>query len=197
MRCQTRKLFTWDEGDMILPDAGSDEVNYYAESAVLLAAYPTVKLVEAALADEQLARLWTRILTIQQAMLVRLLAAHVPEESHTTPGFAYFEPGDVIIRQGEPADYVFSLFEGQADVLVDDVVVGHVSEGEVLGAIALLTHSPRSATVRAKRRCSVVKVPKHQFKDLIRTNPGMIHSLLTDMARQVTDLNSQVVQLSA
>ena len=197
MRCQTRKLFTWDEGDMILPDAGSDEVTYYAESAVLLAAYPTVKLVEAALADEQLARLWTRILTIQQAMLVRLLAAYVPEESHTTPGFAYFEPGDVIIRQGEPADYVFSLFEGQADVLVDDVVVGHVSEGEVLGAIALLTHSPRSATVRAKRRCSVVKVPKHQFKDLIRTNPGMIHSLLTDMARQGTDLNSQVGQLSA
>jgi CRP-like cAMP-binding protein len=43
----------------------------------------------------------------------------------------------------------------------------------------------------------VVKVPKHQFKDLIRTNPGMIHSLLTDMARQITDLNSQVVQLSA
>ena len=197
MRCQTRKLFTWDEGDMILPDAGSDEVTYYAESAVLLAAYPTVKLVEAALADEQLARLWTRILTIQQAMLVRLLAAYVPEESHTTPGFAYFDPGDVIIRQGEPADYVFSLFEGQADVLVDDVVVGHVSEGKVLGPIALLTHSPRSATVRAKRRCSVVKVPKHQFKDLIRTNPGMIHSLLTDMARQVTDLNNQVVQLSA
>ena len=109
----------------------------------------------------------------------------------------YFEPGDVIIRQGEPADYVFSLFEGQADVLVDDVVVGHVSEGEVLGAIALLTHSPRSATVRAKHRCSVVKVPKHQFKNLIRTNPGMIHSLLTDMARQITDLNNQVVQLSA
>ncbi|MED5388335.1 MAG: cyclic nucleotide-binding domain-containing protein [Pseudomonadota bacterium] len=197
MRCQERKLFTWDEGDMILPDAGNDEVTYYAESAVLLAAYPTVRLVEAVLADEQLARLWTRILTTQQAMVVRLLAAHVPEESHTTPGFAYFEPGDVIIRQGETADYVFSLFEGQADVLVDDVVVGQVSEGEVLGAIALLTHSPRSATVRAKSRCSVVKVPKHQFRDLIRTNPGMIHSLLSDMARQITDLNSQVVQLSA
>ena len=38
MRCQERKLFTWDEGDMILPDAGNDEVTYYAESAVLLAA---------------------------------------------------------------------------------------------------------------------------------------------------------------
>ena len=55
MRCQERKLFTWDEGDMILPDAaGNDEVTYYAESAVLLAAYPTVKLVETVLADERL-----------------------------------------------------------------------------------------------------------------------------------------------
>ena len=32
---------------MILPDAGNGEVTYYAGSAVLLAAYPTVKLVEA------------------------------------------------------------------------------------------------------------------------------------------------------
>ena len=197
MRCQDRKLFTWDEGDLILPDAGNDEITYYAESSVLLGAYPTVELVDAVLADEQMARLWTRILTTQQGMLTRLLAAHVPEEHHTTPGFAYFEPGNIIIHQGEPADYVFSLFEGEADVLVDNVVVGHVSEGEVLGAIALLTHSPRSATVRAKSRCSVVKVPKHQFKNLIRTNPGMIHSLLTDMARQVKSLNGQVVELSA
>ena len=197
MRCQEKKLFIWDEGDMILPDAGNGEVTYYAESAVLLAAYPTVKLVEAVIADAQLAKLWTRILTTQQGILVRLLSAHMPEESFTTTGFAYFEPGDIIIRQGEPADYVFSLFEGDAVVVVDNVVVGSVSEGEVVGAIALLTHSPRSATVRAKSRCSVVKVPKHQFKDLIRTNPGMIHSLLSDMARQIKTLNGQVVELSA
>lgn len=197
MRCQDRKLFTWDEGDLILPDTGNDEITFYAESSVLLAAYPNVALVDAILADEQRAQLWTRILTTQQGMLTRLLAAYIPEEHHAAPGFAYFEPGDTIIRQGEPADYVFSLFEGNAEVLVDSVVVGHVSEGEVVGAIALLTHSPRSATVRAKTRCSVVKVPKHQFKNLIRTNPGMIHSLLTDMARQVTSLNGQVVELSA
>lgn len=197
MRCDDRKLFIWDEGDLILPDAGNHEVTYYAESAVLLAAYPTVKLVEAILEEPHLARLWTRILTTQQAMLVRLLAAHIPEESYTTTGFAYFEPGGVIIRQGEPADYVLNLFEGEAEVLVDDVVVGSVGEGEIVGAIALLTHSPRSATVRAKTRCSVIKVPKHEFKDLIRSNPGMIHSLLTDMARQIKTLNGQVVELSA
>jgi CRP-like cAMP-binding protein len=62
--------------------------------------------------------------------------------------------------------------------------------------MALLTHSPRSATIKAKSRCSVVKVPKDQFKNLIRTNPTMIHGLLTDMARQIKKLNHQVVELS-
>ncbi|EKF74155.1 cyclic nucleotide-binding protein [Alcanivorax hongdengensis A-11-3] len=197
MRCHERRLFTWDEGDLILPDACADDIGYYAEGAVLLAGYPTVELVKAVLSRPELARLWTRILTTHQALLIRLLASQMPEDNHATPGFDYFEAGATIIRQGETADYVFSLFEGEADVLVDDVVVGHVGEGEVLGAIAVLTQSPRNATVRARSRCSVVKVPKHQFKNLIRSNPGMIHGLLTDMARQITQLNSQVVQLSA
>lgn len=198
MKCQHRRLFMWDEGDLVLPDAAGegDAVTYFAENAVLLASYDTIELVRAILATDDTARTWTRLLMTQQGLMVRILAARVEEDTHTTPGFAYYQPGDIIIAQGDPADYVFSLFEGDADVLVDDVVVGQVGEGEVLGAMALLTHSPRSATIKAKSRCSVVKVPKDQFKNLIRTNPTMIHGLLTDMARQVKKLNHQVVELT-
>lgn len=199
MRCQKRKLFTWDEGDLILPDAApdaEDTITYAIDSAALLTGYSTLELVRAALANDDTARLWTRILMTQLGILTRLLAAEVEEETQTTPGFAYFMPGDIIIRQGDPADYVFSLFEGSAEVVVDEISVGVVNEGEVLGALAVLTHAPRSATVKAKTRCSVVKVPKEQFKDLIRTNPTMIHGLLTDMAGQIKKLNTQVVQLT-
>lgn len=198
MRCQGRKLLTWDEGDLILPDAAPDTpdtMQYFSESSVLLAGYDTLELVRSALASHDTARVWTRIMMTQQGILLRLLAAQVDEETQTTPGFAYFMPGDIIIRQDDPADYVFSLFEGNAEVLVNDVVVGEVNEGEVLGALAVLTHSPRSATVRAKTRCSVVKVPKDQFKHLIRNNPTMIHGLLTDMANQIKKLNAKVVGL--
>lgn len=193
---QQKRLLTWDEGDLILPDATGEGIRYHAEGAVLLLGFDTLELVRTLLADEHRARLWTRLLMTQQGMLVRLLAAQVSEALHTTPGFAYFQPGDDIIRQGDSADYVFSLFEGSAEVLVDNVVVGEVGEGELLGALAVLTQSPRSATVRARTRCAVVKVPKQQFGQLIRANPTMIHGLLTDMARQITRLNSQVVALS-
>lgn len=199
MSCQNRKLLIWDEGDLILPDAApdlGDAMTFHAEGAVLLAAYDTRELVRAVLATDETARLWTRVLATLQAMVLRLLAAHVGEEAQATAGFASYDAGEIIIRQGDPADYVFSLFEGAADVLVDDVVVGEVNEGEVLGAIAVLTHAPRSATVRARTRCSVVKVPKEQFTHLIRTNPTMIHGLLTDMANQIRRLNVRLVELS-
>lgn len=200
MSCQHRKLFTWDEGDLILPDAAEeprarDRITFHADAAVLLVGYDTLPLVRSLLADEESARLWTQLLITQQSILLRLLAAHIEEDLHPTPGFAYFQPGDIIIRQGDEPRHVYSLFEGEADVLVDGVEVGSVKEGEVLGALALLTHQPRTATVRARSRCAVVKVPKDQFRQLIRSNPAMIQGLLTDMARQIVELNSKVVAL--
>ena len=78
-------------------------------------------------------------------------------------------------------------------MLVDDVVVGRINEGEIFGAMAALTQSDRSATVRARTRCSVVKVRKEQFTDLIANNPATIHSLLVDMANSIVNLNEQLV----
>jgi CRP/FNR family transcriptional regulator, cyclic AMP receptor protein len=199
VKSMNRRLFTWDEGDLILPDAApeaADSLQYVSEAPVILHCYDTLELVRAALTDSDSARLWTRLLMTQQSILIRLLTAQSDADTQTTPGFAYYQPGDNIIEQGDRPDYVFSLFEGSADVIVDDVVVGEVGEGEVLGALAVLTHAPRSATVRARTRCSVVKVPKDQFKTLIRSNPTMIHGLMTDMAKQIKKLNDKVVQLS-
>ena len=53
----------------------------------------------------------------------------------------------------------------------------------------------QTATVMAKSRCSVVKVPKDQFADLIKSNPATIHTLLIDMANSIVNLNEQLVGL--
>ena len=82
-----------------------------------------------------------------------------------------------------------------AEVLVDEVTVGRIGEGEIFGAMAALTNADRSATVRAKTNCSVVKVPKEQFTELIKNNPATIHSLLIDMANSIVNLNEQLVGL--
>lgn len=193
--CQGRRLLLWDEGDLIVPDPG-DNVVFQADGAVLLAGYDFSDLLEEIVTDPELARRWSELLIMQQALLTRCLAALTPKESHTSSRFAYFHPGDLILRQGDRADGVYNLFEGEADVLVDDVVVGRVAEGELLGAIAVLTGAPRGATVRARSRCAAMHIPSDGFHHLIRAKPSLIHGLMTDMARQITELNAQVVTLS-
>ena len=140
-------------------------------------------------------RVWTRMLVTYAGLMLRIAAASAPEDPPTTPGFEVYEPGQIIIRQGEQADYVYNMSSGVAEVLVDDVDVARIGEGEIFGAMAVLTRTNRSATVRARTECSVVKVPKEQFTELIKSNPATIHSLLVDMANSIVNLNEQLVGL--
>lgn len=199
VRYANRTVYLLEQGDMLLPDiAGTrdaDAAAYYgSEAGASLSSYPALDFMAQVLAQPGTTKLWTRLLVTYSGMMLRLSAMHTKTDLITTPGFAVYEPGEVIITQGERAQFVFNLTAGLADVLVDNVPVGIISPGEIFGAMAALTHADRSATVRARSRCSVVKVPNSQFTDLIKTNPGTIHALLTDMANSIVSLNEQLVQ---
>ena len=199
-RYRERTVFLLDEGDLLLPDiAGINDheisVSYASENGCTLAGFPALEFMRRVLADSNASKLWTRLLITQVGMQLRLTASLTDDDTHATPGFEIYNPGDVIIRQGDRADFVFNLTEGSAEVVVDGVTVGGIEEGEIFGAMAVLTNADRTATVMAKTRCSVVKVPKEQFADLIKSNPTTIHSLLIDMANSIVNLNEQLVGL--
>ena len=199
-RYRDRTVYLLDEGDLLLPDiAGANDhevtVSYSSENGATLSGYPALEFMRRIFSDPNHTKLWTRILITQAGMHLRLTAALCDDDTHATPGFEIYNPGDIIIRQGDRADYVFNLTEGSAEVVVDGVTVGGIEEGEIFGAMAVLTGAERTATVSAKTRCSVVKVPKEQFADLIKSNPTTIHSLLIDMANSIVNLNEQLVGL--
>ena len=197
---QGKTIYVLEEGDILLPDitgTGEEDISvfYGSESGATLEAYPALDLMQRIFEDQAAVRLWTRLLITYSGMMLRITAANRQEDAAPTPGFEVYEPGAIIIQQGERADYVFNMSAGVAEVVVDDVVVGRIGDGEIFGAMAALTHADRSATVRAKTTCSVVKVPKEQFTELIKNNPATIHSLLIDMANSIVNLNEQLVGL--
>jgi hypothetical protein len=199
-RYQDKTVYVLEQGDMLLPDiAGTaDEtiaMSYGSESGATVHSYPALEFMHRVLNEPNATRLWTRMLVTYAGMMARITAANAIDDAVATPGYEVYEPGDIIIRQGERADYVFNMSSGTAEVLVDDITVGRIGDGEIFGAMAALTHADRSATVRAKTSCSVVKVPKEQFTQLIKSNPATIHSLLVDMANSIVNLNEQLVGL--
>lgn len=193
-------VYILEEGDLLLPDiAGISEqevaVYHGSEGGAILDSFPALTFMRRVLNEPAATKLWTRLLVTYSGLMLRLSAANTPDESSATPGFEVYDPEELIIIQGDRADYVFHMTSGEAEVLVDNVVVGSVGEGEIFGAMAALTNSDRTATVRARSECSVVKVPREQFSELIRSNPATIHSLLTDMANSIVNLNEQLVGL--
>ncbi len=199
-RYQGKIIYTLEAGDILLPDiaGGLDQtiaVFYGSDAGAQLYCYPALEFMQRVFNEPAAIRLWTRLLITYAGLMLRITAGNLQEEKPATPGFEIHEPGDIIIRQGERADFVYNMSSGVAEVLVDDVNVGRIGEGEIFGAMAALTHADRSATVRAKTTCSVVKVPKEQFTELIKSNPATIHGLLIDMANSIVNLNEQLVGL--
>jgi hypothetical protein len=195
-----RTAYLLDQGDLLLPDvagvaARDSAVHYFSDGGAVVEAYPALDFMKKVFGNPAAVKLWTRLLVTQAGLQLRLAATPVSQDPHTSPGFEVYQPGDVIIRQGDTADYVFNLTEGEAEVVVDGISVGVIEEDEIFGAMAVLTDSTRTATVIAKSRCSVVKVPREQFTELIKSNPETIYNLLVDMANSIASLNDQLVGL--
>jgi CRP-like cAMP-binding protein len=108
-----------------------------------------------------------------------------------------FGPGDVVFRQGDQGDRLFVVKSGVLEVVAtptdgsEAVVVAYLGTGEVIGELALLTGSPRSATVRSPEHAEVFSVDKAVFFDLLEALPALSRNLCVVLAKRLetTTLN--------
>jgi len=96
-------------------------------------------------------------------------------------------PGHKIIQEGIPADGLYIILSGQVDVTKEGKTLAHLREGEIFGEMSLLTKTPATATVKATRPTSVLRLPRSDFDALIRSHPqvlALISELTDDRKRQ-------------
>ncbi len=83
-----------------------------------------------------------------------------------------FEAGEVLIRQGDPGDFLLLLAEGSASAYVrnengDSHMLGRFVRGDIAGEMALLTREPRTADVVADTGGHAYELPAESFRELI------------------------------
>ena len=85
--------------------------------------------------------------------------------------------GEVVIRQGDEGDYFYVIEQGEALVtrMVDDdedsedsVEMAHLSEGSAFGEAALISDSPRNATVSMQTDGVLLRLNKENFLKLMQ-----------------------------
>ena len=74
-----------------------------------------------------------------------------------------YKAGDVIFRQGDPAEELFIVKSGKVEVRLGNRLLDTLPELSIFGEMALIDRSPRSATVVAATDATIVPVGEKQF----------------------------------
>jgi twitching motility protein PilT len=100
--------------------------------------------------------------------------------------------GEVITREGEPAESFFVLLGGEASVLVkgagtDELVeVGRLHAPDSLGEIGLLLEQPRTATVTSADRTVLASFDRATFMVMYEKIPGFGLAVCRGLARRLS-----------
>jgi CRP-like cAMP-binding protein len=109
-----------------------------------------------------------------------------------------YGPGAVVVRQGDPGDRLYIIKSGVLEVVAaradggDATAVAYLGAGEVVGELALLTGSPRSATIRSPEHAVLFTLDQALFLDLMETLPTFTRSLCVLLARRLEATNLKV-----
>ena len=95
--------------------------------------------------------------------------------------------GAKLAHQGKPGREFIVVLDGTADVLVDDKVVATCGPGEFFGEIALLEHTPRTATVVARTDAVVDVINQAEFATLLADHPSIGDTLRAAAAERQSD----------
>jgi CRP/FNR family transcriptional regulator, cyclic AMP receptor protein len=97
------------------------------------------------------------------------------------------DPGETIAVEGEQGVGFFVIESGTARVTVGGEERRMLGPGECFGEVALISKSPRSATVTAETPVRCWGLTSWEFRPIVQDNASVAWSLLESMAKMLSD----------
>jgi len=105
--------------------------------------------------------------------------------------FALFEPGDIILQQGDEGDFAYFIQQGEVEVIRRDgqleTALAMLGQGQHFGETALISNAPHQATVRARTRVRVAMLGKRKFLHMLRFVHPAQGDLMSTMNQRATE----------
>jgi CRP/FNR family transcriptional regulator, cyclic AMP receptor protein len=103
-----------------------------------------------------------------------------------------FKAGEVIFRQGDPADELYIVKDGKVEIRLGNRLLDTLPELSIFGEMALIDHNPRSATAVAATDATVVPVSEKQFLFLVGRTPHFALNVMRVLAQRLRTTNSVI-----
>ena len=101
-----------------------------------------------------------------------------------------FKAGDVIFREGDPAQELFIIQSGEVEIRLGNRILETLPPYSIFGEMALIDQAPRSATAVAASDAKLVPVSEKQFLFLISNTPHFALNVMRVMARRLRAANT-------
>jgi len=89
-------------------------------------------------------------------------------------------PGEFLYREGDKADNMYVLLEGEIDIRVGDYVKT-AREGALIGEAALIEDRPRAANAVAKSACRLAQIDPQRFDFLVQQHPHFARHVMKSL----------------
>ena len=130
------------------------------------------------------------------------LFAEVPDEPllrlAETVEPLHLEPGDALIREGDPAEDLFVVVSGELEIRKRsgkaEVALTRVGPGSIQGEIAAFERSRRMASVYAVTRCEVLRLPFESVRTMLSADPDVATALLRTVTSRLRGMEEALRQ---
>lgn len=101
------------------------------------------------------------------------------------PDVRRFHAGETLFTEGDAGDCMFAVIEGEVAIQKNGIVLERVGVGGVFGEMALIDHSPRSASAVANTDCAVAALGQKRFMFLVQQTPYFALEIMHVLAERL------------
>lgn len=105
--------------------------------------------------------------------------------------------GEILFRQGEPADAGFIVKRGAFRVASDDGGEAVAGQNALIGELALVVAMARPATAISLEQSSVLRISRSLFQRVLESHPEAAQRLRDDLAARSNDAVRAMSRVSA
>lgn len=106
------------------------------------------------------------------------------------PDLRTVAPGEVLFSEGDIGDVMYAVVDGTLHLSAGGRVVDEIGEGQIVGEMAHIDQSPRSATVIAATAAVVAPVDRKRFVYLVQEHPTFALQVMELMAARLRKANA-------
>jgi CRP-like cAMP-binding protein len=102
---------------------------------------------------------------------------------------ASLKPGETLFSEGDPALCMYVVRSGTVRVTSGSAVLEEIGAGSILGEMALIEDTPRSATVTAVTDCEIAMVDHRRFLFLVQQTPSFALNVMKVLSHRLREMN--------